>query len=123
MLFVITDEIVERETIMGRDEVDAGIGGDIGFRVGGLLKGIAHNHQIVVINHLPQIAAFADAHLKVWKEEKDARTIVRVEALDKEARFNEVTRMLGMENHKSAVTNAKEMLLKAQQIQLLQKNP
>ena len=99
------------------DEVDAGIGGDIGFRVGGLLKGISSNHQVVVITHLPQIAVFASSHLKVWKEEQNARTVVRVDTLDKDARFNEVTRMLGMENHKVAVSNAMEMLAKAQKIQ------
>lgn len=100
------------------DEVDAGIGGDIGFRVGGLLKGISSNHQVVVITHLPQIAVFASSHLKVWKEEQNSRTVVRVDGLDKEARFNEVTRMLGMENHKVAVNNAMEMLAKAQKIQM-----
>ncbi len=99
------------------DEVDAGIGGDIGFRVGGLLKGISSNHQVLVITHLPQIAVFASSHLKVWKEEQSGRTVVRVDVLGKEARFNEVTRMLGMENHKIAVSNAMEMLAKAQKIQ------
>lgn len=99
------------------DEVDAGIGGDIGFRVGGLLKGISSNHQVLVITHLPQIAVFANSHLRVWKEEQTGRTVVRVDMLNKEARFNEVTRMLGMENHKTAVSNAMEMMAKAQKIQ------
>ena len=95
------------------DEVDAGIGGDIGFKVGGLLKGISNNHQVIVITHLPQIAVFADDHIKVWKEEKAGRTIVKVETLVADNKFNEVTRMLGMENHKVAVSNVKEMLSKA----------
>jgi len=95
------------------DEVDAGIGGDVGFKVGGLLKGISDNHQVIVITHLPQIAVFADNHIKVWKEEKSGRTIVKIDKLTSENRFNEVTRMLGMENHKIAVSNAKEMLSKA----------
>ncbi len=98
------------------DEVDAGIGGDVGFKVGGLLKGISSNHQIIVITHLPQIAVFGTRHLSVWKEEHNSRTEVRIETLDKEGRFNEITRMLGMENHKVAVSNAKEMLAKAQGI-------
>ena len=96
------------------DEVDAGIGGDVGFKVGGLLKSISDNHQVIVITHLPQIAVFADNHIKVWKEEKLGRTVVRVDNLSLDNKFNEVTRMLGMENHKAAVTNVKEMLSKAQ---------
>jgi DNA repair protein RecN (Recombination protein N) len=97
------------------DEVDAGIGGDIGFKVGGLLKSISNNHQVIVITHLPQIAVFADDHIKVWKEEKAGRTIVKVETLAADNKFNEVTRMLGMENHKVAVSNVKEMLSKAKE--------
>jgi DNA repair protein RecN (Recombination protein N) len=97
------------------DEVDAGIGGDVGFKVGGLLKGISDNHQVIVITHLPQIAVFADNHIKVWKEEKAGRTVVEVDNLTTENKFNEVTRMLGMENHKVAVSNVKEMLFKAQE--------
>jgi len=96
------------------DEVDAGIGGDVGFKVGGLLKGISGNHQVIVITHLPQIAVFADNHIRVWKEEKAGRTVVKVDNLTTENKFNEVTRMLGMENHKVAVSNVKEMLTKAQ---------
>jgi len=97
------------------DEVDAGIGGDVGFKVGGLLKNISGNHQVIVITHLPQIAVFADSHLRVWKEEKGGRTIVKVDNLETENKFNEVTRMLGMENHKVAVSNVKEMLSKARE--------
>jgi len=96
------------------DEVDAGIGGDIGFKIGGLIKKISSDYQVVVITHLPQIAVFADSHVRVWKEEQKGRIIVRIEGLDRDDRFNEVTRMLGMENHKTAVSNAKEMMAKAQ---------
>lgn len=95
------------------DEVDAGIGGDVGFKVGGLLKSISDNHQVIVITHLPQIAVFADNHIKVWKQEYAGRTVVKVDNLTTENKFNEVTRMLGMENHKVAVSNVKEMLAKA----------
>ena len=98
------------------DEVDAGIGGDVGFKVGGLLKRIAGNHQVVVITHLPQIAVFSDHHIKVWKQEAEGRTHVRVEDLDTATKFNEVTRMLGMENHTAAVDNVKEMISKAKKL-------
>ncbi|MEI6092816.1 MAG: DNA repair protein RecN [bacterium] len=98
------------------DEVDAGIGGDIGFKVGGLLKRISERHQLIVITHLPQIAVFSDKHIKVWKEEANGRTHVKVDDLSTENRFNEVTRMLGMENHAVAVNNVKEMVSKAKKL-------
>lgn len=98
------------------DEVDAGIGGDIGFKVGGLLKRISERHQLIVITHLPQIAVFSDKHIKVWKEEADGRTHVKIEDLSIDNRFNEVTRMLGMENHAVAVNNVKEMVSKAKKL-------
>ncbi|MFH1223339.1 MAG: DNA repair protein RecN [Pseudomonadota bacterium] len=99
------------------DEVDAGIGGDIGFKVGGLVKNISSNHQTIVITHLPQIAVFADSHVRVWKEEQKGRMVVKVDSLKGDDRFNEVTRMLGMHNQKSAVANAMEMLEKAKRLQ------
>ena len=98
------------------DEVDAGIGGDVGFKVGGLLKKISENHQVIVITHLPQIAVYSDQHIKVWKQESGGRTHVKVEGLDTDTKFNEVTRMLGMENHTAAVNNVKEMISKAKKL-------
>jgi DNA repair protein RecN (Recombination protein N) len=103
------------------DEVDAGIGGDVAFKVGGLLKKLSANCQLIVITHLPQIAVFADQHIKVWKEAESGRTKVMVNHLDIQTKFNEVTRMLGMENHSTAVDNVKEMICKAKK--LLQSNP
>ena len=88
----------------------------VGFKVGGLLKRISGNHQVVVITHLPQIAVFSDHHIKVWKEEAEGRTHVRIGVLDTDTRFNEVTRMLGMENHAAAVSNVKEMVSKAKKL-------
>ncbi len=103
------------------DEVDAGIGGDVAFKVGGLLKSLSSNCQVIVITHLPQIAVFAGQHIKVWKEAQAGRTRVMVDHLDTQTKFNEVTRMLGMENHSTAVDNVKEMISKAKK--LLQSNP
>ena len=103
------------------DEVDAGIGGDVAFKVGGLLKRLSSNCQAIVITHLPQIAVFADQHIKVWKEAQAGRTKVMINQLDTQTKFNEVTRMLGMENHSIAVDNVKEMICKAKK--LLQSNP
>jgi DNA repair protein RecN (Recombination protein N) len=77
------------------DEVDAGIGGAVAEVVGRKLKQLARYHQILCVTHLPQIAAFADRHFLVEKEERRGATRSRVRALDDPARGEEIARMLG----------------------------
>ncbi len=77
------------------DEVDAGIGGAVAEVVGRKLKQLARFHQILCVTHLPQIAAFADRHFLVEKEERRGATRSRVAALDDSARGEEIARMLG----------------------------
>jgi DNA repair protein RecN (Recombination protein N) len=76
------------------DEVDAGIGGETGFAVGRRLKRLSRGAQVLVITHLPQIAAFADRHFTVQKQAKAGRTITRVAGLDQAGRVEELARML-----------------------------
>src|SRR6185503_8471374 len=66
------------------DEVDAGIGGRTADPVGRSLWSLARNHQVLVVTHLPQIAAHADAHFRIAKREREGRTITEVERLDRE---------------------------------------
>lgn len=77
------------------DEVDAGVGGAVAEAIGQRLRRAASNHQVLCITHLPQIAAFADAHFRVHKQVLDGRTVTRVERLDDAARVEELARMLG----------------------------
>jgi DNA repair protein RecN (Recombination protein N) len=77
------------------DEVDAGIGGAVAEVVGRKLKHLSRYHQVLCITHLPQIAAFADTHFVVEKEERRGATRSRVSALDPPARAEEIARMLG----------------------------
>jgi len=77
------------------DEVDAGIGGRTADPVGRSLWALARNHQVLVVTHLPQIAAHADAHFRIAKRERDGRTITEVERLDREGRIVELAAMLG----------------------------
>jgi DNA repair protein RecN (Recombination protein N) len=80
------------------DEVDAGIGGAVAMVVGRKLKQLARFHQILCVTHLPQIAAFADRHFVVEKEERRGATRSRVAMLEDEAaRAGEIARMLGGE--------------------------
>jgi len=77
------------------DEVDSGIGGRTADPVGRSLWSLARNHQVLVVTHLPQIAAHADAHFRIAKRERDGRTITEVERLDREGRIVELAAMLG----------------------------
>jgi DNA repair protein RecN (Recombination protein N) len=77
------------------DEVDAGVGGAVAQVVGRKLKELARFHQVLCVTHLPQVAAFADTHFLVEKEERRGATRSRVSALAEAERIEEVARMLG----------------------------
>jgi DNA repair protein RecN (Recombination protein N) len=77
------------------DEVDAGIGGEIAQVVGRKLKELAKYHQILCVTHLAQIAAFADRHFHVEKEERRGATRSIVRQLEQTERADEIARMLG----------------------------
>jgi len=95
------------------DEVDAGIGGQAGLAVGRRLARLAGGRQVLVVTHLPQIACFADLHLRVTKE-ADTASVVR---LDGPARAEELSRMLaGLAGSESAVTHAEELLAEAERL-------
>jgi DNA repair protein RecN (Recombination protein N) len=95
------------------DEVDAGIGGHAGLAVGRRLARLAGGRQVLVVTHLPQIACFADRHLRVTKEAGTAS----VERLEGPARAHELSRMLaGLDGSESAVTHAEELLAEAERL-------
>jgi len=76
------------------DEVDAGIGGEAATAVGEKLRAVARNRQVLCITHLPQVAAFAEAHYRVEKQERDGRTHTVLLRLHDEERTREMARML-----------------------------
>ena len=96
------------------DEVDAGLGGETARTVGHLLKRLAEHHQVLVVTHLPQVAAFADAHFKVEKLEQAGRTVTRVTKLERAKREAELARMLSGAKTKTALAHARELLEEAQ---------
>jgi DNA repair protein RecN (Recombination protein N) len=92
------------------DEVDAGIGGRAGVAVGRRLARLAERRQVIVVTHLPQIASFADRHVRVRKDDGTAS----VQVLDDEARVAELSRMLaGLPESDSAAAHAEELLAEA----------
>ena len=108
---VVTSEVGEVPTLIF-DEVDAGIGGAVAATVGRLLQSLGNRRQVLCVTHLPQVAAFADAHFRVTKHGGEASVRAEVEALADAPRIEELARMLAG----SAITaktraHAKELLL------------
>ena len=96
------------------DEVDSGVGGGTAETIGRKLKKIAAARQVIAITHLPQIAAFADAHIRVTKTSGQGRTRVAVEPVSGKERTREIARMLGGSTPSAEATaHADEMLRRA----------
>jgi len=91
------------------DEVDAGIGGETAWCVGELLATMGCERQVLVISHLPQVAACAAQQVHIFKEQQQERTISRLKSLNGAERQEELARMLGGSNSKSR-EHACEML-------------
>jgi DNA repair protein RecN (Recombination protein N) len=95
------------------DEIDAGVGADLGEMIAGELRELSKNYQIICITHMPQIAAAADAHAVVTKKNVAGRSQVSVSPVDDEERLLEIARMLGgREGSKKRLALAEEMLQK-----------
>lgn len=93
------------------DEVDAGVGGRAAVEVGSRLAALARTAQVLVVTHLPQVAAFADQHLVVRKSSDGAVTRSGVVTLDGAGRLLELSRMLaGLEESEAAQAHAQELL-------------
>ena len=93
------------------DEVDAGIGGQAAVEVGRRLAALARSAQVIVVTHLPQVAAFADSHLVVRKTEDGSSTTTVVESVAGAERLEELSRMLaGLPESASGRGHAEELL-------------
>jgi len=105
---------VDRTPTLVFDEVDAGVGGRTAAAVGRRLAQLARRHQVLVVTHLPQIAAHADRHFTVEKRSADGATSTDVRLLDDAGRVGELSRMLaGMEGSGLAQAHAEELLAAA----------
>lgn len=97
------------------DEIDVGVGGRAGHVVGQRLWTISENHQVICISHLPQVAAFADAHFHIRKEIAGERTRTSVTHLDESQRIDEIAAMLDGASSEHSRANAREILMRAAQ--------
>jgi DNA repair protein RecN (Recombination protein N) len=93
------------------DEVDAGVGGRAAVEVGRRLAMLSRHAQVLVVTHLPQVAAFADQHHVVRKSSDGVVTTSGLVTLEEEDRVRELSRMLaGLEESDTAIAHAQELL-------------
>lgn len=93
------------------DEVDAGVGGQAAVEIGRRLARLARRHQVLVVTHLPQVAAFADQHLVVAKDSSGAITTSGVRVVEHTDRARELARMLaGLPDSDLGIAHAEELL-------------
>ncbi|PEN13637.1 DNA repair protein RecN [Longibacter salinarum] len=101
----------ERLPILVFDEIDTGISGDMARKVGDSMHDLARYHQIIVITHLPQIAALGDVHFKVEKQVVENRTKTVIRRLDEEEQAAQVATLIsGADITDAALENARELM-------------
>jgi DNA repair protein RecN (Recombination protein N) len=99
------------------DEVDAGIGGRVAEVVGRMLHRLGARHQVMCVTHLPQVAAYADRHWRVIKDERGNAAVSRVEDLEGTERVEEIARMLGgIKITRASREHASELLHEAKRL-------
>jgi len=93
------------------DEIDSGISGEAAKQVGIIMKALGRSHQVIAITHQPQIAAKADLHFFVYKQERNGKIHTQIRQLSDEERVDAIARMLGGEKPTPVVlNNAREMI-------------
>ncbi len=98
------------------DEIDTGVSGIAAQRVGEKLYTVSLGKQVLCVTHLPQIAAMADSHYVIEKQERNARTYTQVRPLDKDGRCHELARLHGGDNiTTTTLASAEEQLSSAEQ--------
>ena len=97
------------------DEIDAGIGGATAHAVGRRLAKLAESHQVIVVTHLAQVAAYADAQLVVSKSLGETAAATSVRLVEGPSRVTEIARMLAGNDTTTAIAHARELLQEAEQ--------
>jgi len=111
---VLKKIIAENETLptLIFDEIDTGVSGRIADEMGNLMQEMASSMQMIVITHLPQVAAKGSSHFKVVKEEINGVNKTFLKSLNKDERINEVAQLLSGANLTDAAINQAISLLK-----------
>ncbi len=98
------------------DEIDSGVSGRAALKIAAKMKELSKTHQVICVTHLAQIAAFADEHKLISKEEKDGRTYTCITSLDYNGRKYELARIMGGLTVTQSILNSAEELLSSAEI-------
>lgn len=98
------------------DEIDSGVSGRAALKIAAKMKELSKTHQVICVTHLAQIAAFADEHKLISKEEKDGRTYTCIASLDYNGRKYELARIMGGLTVTQSILNSAEELLSSAEI-------
>ena len=96
------------------DEIDSGVGGSTAIEIGRRLARLSKTHQVILVSHLPQVAAWADTHYVLSKEETEDGVTTELEAVSEDSRVKEIARMLsGLSDSDTGLAHARELLTTA----------
>lgn len=114
IMLALKNVLAENDSIMTLifDEVDTGVSGRAAGKVAEKMSRLSQSCQVLCVTHLAQIAAMADSHYSVQKEEKDGRTYTDVRTLDREGRQQELARLTGGVHTSAAILEGAEELLR-----------
>lgn len=98
------------------DEIDSGVSGRAALKIAAKMKELSKTHQVICVTHLAQIAAFADEHKLISKEERDGRTYTCIASLDYNGRKYELARIMGGLTVTQSILNSAEELLSSAEI-------
>jgi len=113
VMFAIKYVMAEKKSLptLVLDEIDTGVSGEVAIRLGNRMKEMAKRHQVIAISHLPQIAAKADTHYFVFKDNSSSKTESQIRKLENKDRVTEIAKMIGGEKPSAVnLENAKELM-------------
>jgi len=113
VMFAIKYVMAEKKSLptLILDEIDTGVSGEVAIRLGNRMKEMAKRHQVIAISHLPQIAAKADTHYFVFKDNSSSKTESQIRKLENKDRITEIAKMIGGERPSAVnLENAKELM-------------
>jgi DNA repair protein RecN (Recombination protein N) len=112
-ILLAINSVIETSGCFLFDEIDSGIGGNTGLKIGEKLSKMGNKNQIICITHLHQVAVYADKHFKIEKTQVQNKTTTSIVSLKAEEIETEISRMLGDDLSKNSILHAKDLIKNA----------
>lgn len=112
-ILLAINSVIETSGCFLFDEIDSGIGGNTGLKIGGKLSKMGKRNQIICISHLHQVAIYSDKHFKIEKTQQKNKTVTLINELNSDEIESEISRMLGDDLSKNSILHARELIKNA----------